>query len=167
MPPKWLDPFIYPEVFYLLPSYIYARVKSVLLWNIVVIYGLVPPIILILLDSIHRLTGLVGPELYSTLQPLSHRRDVVSISLFYRYFHGKWSTQLHSLVPPLHGFRRQTRYSNDNPSSFKSQNLTTNFTKLALFPAQQNFGTPYHQRLSPMNISSINLKVMQISFFLP
>ena len=66
------------------------------------------------LDSVqHRLKGLVGPDLYSTLQPLSHRRDVASISLFYRYFHGKCSTELHSLVPPLRVFRRQTRYSND------------------------------------------------------
>ena len=54
------------------------------------------------LDSVQRrLLGLVGPDLYSTLQLLSHRRNVASISLFYRYFHGKCSHELHSRVPPL------------------------------------------------------------------
>ena len=123
------------------------------------------------LDSVqHRLKGLVGPELYSTLQPLSHRRNAATISLFYRYFHGKCSTELHSLVSPLRVFRRQTRYSNDcakHPFFPKSLNHTTNFTELALFPAQLNFGTPYYQRLSLMNITSINLKAMQVTFFLP
>ena len=37
---------------------------------------------------------LVGEELGTTLQPLSHRRSVASLCLFYRYFHGKCSTSL-------------------------------------------------------------------------
>ena len=42
------------------------------------------------LDSVQRrLLGLIGPDLYATLQPLSHRRNVASISLLYRYFHGE------------------------------------------------------------------------------
>ena len=130
MPRKWLDHSIVLEIFYLLlPFYTYTRAKFVLPWNTVVTYGLwlshpiwLPQPIwagsshrsLSALDSVqHRLKGLVGPELYSTLQPLSHRRNVASISLFYRYIYGKCSTELHSLVPPLRVFRRQTRYSND------------------------------------------------------
>ena len=66
------------------------------------------------LDTVQRrLLGLIGHDLYSTLQPLSHRRNVASISLFYRYFHGKCSQELHSLVPPNRQFQRQTRFSND------------------------------------------------------
>ena len=48
----------------------------------------------------NRLRNLVGDALFSSLQPLSHRRDVASLSLFYRYFHGKCSSELQSLVPP-------------------------------------------------------------------
>lgn len=44
------------------------------------------------------LGSLWGNELLSTLQPLSHRQYVVSISLFYHYFHGKCPDKLHSLV---------------------------------------------------------------------
>merc|ERR1711962_1541401 len=39
------------------------------------------------LDAVQkRLCSLVGEELYETLQPLCNRRDVASLSLFYRYF---------------------------------------------------------------------------------
>ena len=46
----------------------------------------------------NRLRNLVGDELFSSLEPLSHRRDVASLSLLYRYFHGKCSDALHSLT---------------------------------------------------------------------
>ena len=58
-----------------------------------------------------RMRCLVGDDLFSSLQPLSHRRNVASLSLFYRYFHGKCSDELHSLVPPIREFTRSTRFS--------------------------------------------------------
>ena len=58
-----------------------------------------------LLDRIQsRMRGLVGDELFASLPPLSHRRNVASLSLFYRYFQGKCSEELHSLVPKKHEF---------------------------------------------------------------
>ena len=63
-----------------------------------------------------RMRGLVGDELFSSLQPLSHRRDVASLSLFYRYFHGKCSEELHSLVPPIKEFTRSTRFAKSTTS---------------------------------------------------
>ena len=54
-----------------------------------------------LFDKVHRgLVNLVGPVLPTTLQPLSHR-VVASISLFNKYYHGRCSQELLSLV--LHG----------------------------------------------------------------
>ena len=58
-----------------------------------------------------RIINLVGEELGTTLQPLSHRRSVASLCLFYRYFHGKCSTSLSNLVPPVRVFERETRLS--------------------------------------------------------
>lgn len=44
---------------------------------------------------------LVGAKLFSTPQPISDRRDVASLSLF---FHEKYSDELHSFVPPVLNF---------------------------------------------------------------
>ena len=64
------------------------------------------------LDRVQRrLRWLIGEELFNTLQPLSHRRDVASLSLFYRYFHGRCSEELHSLVPALQSFPVRTCFA--------------------------------------------------------
>ena len=64
------------------------------------------------LDRVQRrLRWLVGDDLYGKLQPLSLRRDVASLALFYRYYHGMCSEELHSIVPPLKTFERTTRFS--------------------------------------------------------
>ena len=63
-----------------------------------------------LLDRIQkRVCNLIGPQLSQKLEPLSHRRDVSSLSLFYRYQNGLCSSQLHRAVPPLKQHRRQLR----------------------------------------------------------
>ena len=65
-----------------------------------------------LLDRVQkRIVNLVGEELGSSLQPLSHRRSVASLCLFYRYFHGKCATSVSDLVPPARVFKRETRLS--------------------------------------------------------
>ena len=64
------------------------------------------------LDRVQRrLKRLVGEDLFATLQPLSHRRKVASLSLLYRYYNGKCSQELHDMVPPHMTFPRTTRYS--------------------------------------------------------
>ena len=66
------------------------------------------------LDRIQsRMRGLVGDELFASLQSLSHRRNVASLSLFYRYIQGKCSEELHSLVPKKREFPIRTRFSED------------------------------------------------------
>ena len=67
------------------------------------------------LDLLHRMqkrvVSLVGSGLSSDLQALSHRRDVASLSLFYKYYYGKYSSELADLVPPKGVTVRSTRFS--------------------------------------------------------
>ena len=53
-----------------------------------------------------------GPSLATSLEPLSHRRNVASFtSLFYRYYFGRCSSELAQLVPLPYSRGRSTCYS--------------------------------------------------------
>ena len=82
-----------------------------------------------------RISRAVGPELSSSLQPLSHRRNVASLSLFYRYYFGRCSDELAELVPCPQVVRRSTRYS-ESLSSFtvKVPRARRDFYSLSFFP---------------------------------
>ena len=91
----------------------------------------------------HRMKKLVGSALYSTLQPLSQRRDVASLSLFYRYYFGRCSDGLHESMFPTFVASRSTRRVNSLHSVFK-------FLLAGLFPghldslfARQTNGTVF------------------------
>ena len=76
------------------------------------IWARAPACHLSLLDRVQkRIVNLVGEELGSPLQTLSHRRSVASLCLFYWYFHGKCATSVSDLVPPVSVFERETRPS--------------------------------------------------------
>ena len=53
----------------------------------------------------------IGPSLIASLEPLAHRRNVGSFSLFYRYYFGRCSTELAQLVPLPYSWERSTNYS--------------------------------------------------------
>ena len=60
-----------------------------------------------------RQTMCVIPSLAAPLEPLPHRRNVVvSLSLFYRYYFDRCSSELDELVPLPSSRGRSTRYSN-------------------------------------------------------
>ena len=66
--------------------------------------------VLDLLDRVqNRVISLVGSGQSSDWQALSHRMDVASLSLFYRYYYGKCSSELADLVPPKFVNVRSTR----------------------------------------------------------
>ena len=46
-----------------------------------------------------RICKAVGPSLTASLDPLAHRRNVASLSIFYRYYFGRCSYELAQLVP--------------------------------------------------------------------
>ena len=57
-----------------------------------------------------RLYRTVGPSLATFLEPLAHR-NMSSLSLFYRYYFGRCSSELAQLVPLPFSRGRSTRYS--------------------------------------------------------
>ena len=56
---------------------------------------------------------IVGPSLAASLEPLAHRRHVASLSLFYRYYFGRCSSELAQLVPLPFSRETSTRYPVD------------------------------------------------------
>ena len=65
-----------------------------------------------LLDKLQkRICKTFSPSLTASLEPLAHRQNVVSLSLFYRYYFGRCSSELAQLVPNPYSRWRSTRYS--------------------------------------------------------
>ena len=65
-----------------------------------------------LLDKLQkRICRTVGRSLAASLEPLAHRRNVASLSLFYRYYFGRCSSELVQLVPLPYSGGRSTHYS--------------------------------------------------------
>ena len=52
------------------------------------------------------------PSLAASLEPLAHHQNVASLSLCYRYYFGRCSSELAQLVPLPFSRGRSTRYSN-------------------------------------------------------
>ena len=52
----------------------------------------------------------VGPSLAISLEPLAHRQNMASLSLFYRYYLGRCSSELAQQVPLPFSQGRSTRY---------------------------------------------------------
>ena len=69
-------------------------------WNTVVTSGLVPPICYLeLLDKLQEwFWRTVAPSLAASLESLAHHQNVASLSLFYRYYFGRYSPKLAQLV---------------------------------------------------------------------
>ena len=71
-----------------------------------------PSCYLELLDNLQkRICRTVAPSLAASLEPLAHRRNVASLSLFCRYYFGRCSSELAQLVPLPYSQGRSTRYS--------------------------------------------------------
>ena len=71
-----------------------------------------PSCYLDLLDKLQkRISRIVGPSLAASLEPLAHHWNVASLSLFYRYYFGRCSSELAQLVPLCLSCGRSTRYS--------------------------------------------------------
>ena len=70
-----------------------------------------PSCYLELLDKLQkRICRFVGPSLAAFLEPLVHRRNAASLSLFYRCYFGRCSSALTQLVPLPFSWGRSTRY---------------------------------------------------------
>ena len=71
-----------------------------------------PSCYLELLDKVQKwICRTVGPSLAASLEPLVHRGNVASLSLFYRYYFGRCSSELAQLIPLPYSRGRSTHYS--------------------------------------------------------
>ena len=76
------------------------------------IWACVPSCYLELLDNLQKwMCRIVGPSLAACVEPLDQRRNVASFCLFYRYYFGRYSSELAQLVPLPFSQGRSTRYS--------------------------------------------------------
>ena len=76
------------------------------------IWACAPSCYLELIDKLQKLTcRTVGPSLAASLKPLAPLGNVASLSLFYRYYFGRCSSELAQLVPLSYSRGRSTRYS--------------------------------------------------------
>ena len=65
-----------------------------------------------LLDKVqNRIFRTIGSSLAASLEPLAHRRNLASLSLFYRHYFGRYSSKLVHLVPLPFSRGRSTCYS--------------------------------------------------------
>ena len=65
-----------------------------------------------LLDKLQkRICRTIGLSLAAALEPLAHRRNVASVSPFYRYYFDRCSSELAQLVPLPYSRGRSTPYS--------------------------------------------------------
>ena len=65
-----------------------------------------------LLDKLQkRICRTIGTSLVASLEPLAYCQNVASLSLFYRYYFGRCSSELTQLVPLPFSLGRSTRYS--------------------------------------------------------
>ena len=71
-----------------------------------------PSCYLELLDKLQkRICRTADPSLAASLESLAHRQNVASLSLFYRYYFSRCSSELAQLVPRPFSQERSTRYS--------------------------------------------------------
>ena len=64
------------------------------------VWACAPSCYLEYLDKLQkRICRTVGPSLAAPLKPLADRRNVARLSLFYRYYFGRYSSELAQLIP--------------------------------------------------------------------
>ena len=97
LPPRKLEPWLVLWSFFLLRLFWNSiNVPYSHLWNTVVMSGLVP--LVAISDKLQKqICRSVGPSLAASLEPLAHHWNAASLSLFYRYYIGRCSSELTQL----------------------------------------------------------------------
>ena len=76
------------------------------------LWAAAPSCYLELLDKLQKWTcRTAGPSHATSLEPLAHRRNVANLSLFYKYYFGRCSSELAELVPLPFSQGMSTSYS--------------------------------------------------------
>ena len=100
--------FLSPDV----ALYLYKPIACLRIEYCCHVWAGTPSCYLELLDKLQKqICRTVGPSLAASLEPLAHCRNVACLSLFYRYYFGRHSSELAQLVPLPFSQGRSTRYS--------------------------------------------------------
>ena len=106
----------------------------------------------------------VGPSFAASLEPLAHRHNIVSLSLFYRYYFGRCSFELTEL-DPLHCSRgRSTRYSNKFSFSVTIPTCYKDINKF--FPATPRLWNSFPEECFALTFDRNDLKSRVTWYFL-
>nr|CAH7720342.1 unnamed protein product [Callosobruchus chinensis] len=135
------------------------------------IWGAAAPTTLSILDTVQRRAiRLIGdPALTCHLQPLSHRRAVGDLSLFYRYSNGFCSSQLTSIIPPLSKPARCTRAtSSSHPKAVVLHTSRTERYDRTFIPRVSRAwnGLPGNVLDEPARVGLFKSRVIQASLIL-
>ena len=80
-----------------------------------------------------------NPNLTKSLQPLSHRRSVGDLSIFYRYFNGHCSQEIRDIIPvPLRRVRTTRSSTHSHPFQVSLPNPRTLSHKSSFIPRTCN-----------------------------
>ena len=80
-----------------------------------------------------------NPNLTKSLQPLSHRRLVGDLSIFYRYLHGHCSQEIREIIPvPLRCVRTTRSSTHSHPFQVSLPNPRTLSHKSSIIPRTCN-----------------------------
>ena len=126
---------------HLLTFYLYTSPKSVLLYSTAPTSGVVLQNLLCLLDKVQSkaIRLINNPNLTKSLQPLSHRRLVGDLSIFYKYFHGHCSQEIREIIPVSLRRVRTTRSStHSHPFQVSLPNPRTLSHKTSFIPRTCN-----------------------------
>ena len=109
LPPRKLEPWFVLWCFFLLKLLCISRsLPYSQTWNtVVMVWAGAPSCYLKLLDQLQKwIWKTVVPSLAASLEPLNHCQNIASLSLFYRHYFGRCSSELAQLVPlPYFGGR--------------------------------------------------------------
>ena len=109
----WSMKFLSPEV----ALYFYKSTIQACMEYYYHVWAGAPGCYLELLDKLQKwICRTVGPSLAASLELLAHLQNVASLSLFYRYYFGRCSSELAQLVPFPYSRGRSTRYSDRLPN---------------------------------------------------
>ena len=106
----------------------------------------------------------------SSLQPLAHRGNVASLSLFYRYYFEQCSNEFSKRVPKPFGDARLTRYSDrQHPFIFELPNFKKEFYRNSFFPRTASLWNSLTLECFPLTYnpnlfkSNVNRHLLQLS----
>ena len=110
--PRKMEPWFVLWSFFLLRlPCISINIQYGIAWNTVFVLAGAPSYYLVMLDRLQRqICRTVHPSLAALLKPFAHSWNVASLSLFYRYYFGRCSSELAQLVPLPYSWERSTYY---------------------------------------------------------